>query len=72
MSFKKYWTNIMPKKLFIGFVMTVVAQGLMAQTIDDAFAKYKKDIGAFKNQPLNAMEQFKPEENFKNYTQNPE
>ena len=71
MSLKEYWTNIMPKRLLIGFVMIVAAQGLMAQTIDDAFAKYKNDIGAFKNQPLNAMEQFKPEENFKNYTQNP-
>ena len=56
MSLKEYWTNIMPKRLLIGFVMIVAAQGLMAQTIDDAFAKYKNDIGAFKNQPLNAME----------------
>lgn len=61
----------MPKKRLLGFFMLGLAQGLMAQTMDDAFAQYKKDLGAFKHQPLRAMEQFKPEENFKHYTQNP-
>ncbi|PJD93815.1 MAG: type-F conjugative transfer system mating-pair stabilization protein TraN [Legionella sp.] len=61
----------MSKKVFVGIVMILLTQVLIAQSIDEAFAQYKKDLSQIKDQPLNAMREFKPEQHFKNYTQNP-